>query len=308
MRKTSRAFSLIELSIVILIVGIIIAGITGSSSLVRKMRLNTASSLTKSSDVNSITGLKMWLETTAENSIINAAGSASLNNLDQISRWIDSNPQSTIKIDLSSTSTSRPTYISDSLGGIPAINFNGSQFLFNSSNVPLMANSKEYTIVVVWRRNSSASNTMYVISQGSVANNSMAALTYFSGDSYGFTGLYNDNYSLPTSTASRCNTGCITVLRVNANVATPSASTPAISFYVNSNSISNTTFSTTNSPSNLTLATNEIVVGARASDRSATEMTNGVISEVIVFDRALLNEEITSINAYLSKKYSIRLL
>jgi prepilin-type N-terminal cleavage/methylation domain-containing protein len=308
MKKTNRAFSLIELSIVVLIIGIIIAGVTGASSLVRKMRVSTAQSLTKSSDVNSISGLKMWLETTSENAMTNAGGSSSLNNGDEIAKWIDSNPQSTNKIDVSSISTNRPTYSLDGLGGIPAISFNGSQFLFNSSSVPLAANSREYTIVAVWRKNSAATNTMYVFSQGSVSNNAMAALTYhYFNNSYGFTGINNDNY-IASPVAARCNSGCITVLRVNANVSSPSASTPAVSIYVNSDTMSNTTYSTSNSPSNLALTTNEVVVGARAVDRSATEMTNGSISEVIIFDRALLNDEVRSVNSYLSKKYSIKLL
>ncbi|MBM3579156.1 MAG: prepilin-type N-terminal cleavage/methylation domain-containing protein [Alphaproteobacteria bacterium] len=39
MKKLNRAFSLIELSIVILIIGIIIAGVTAATSVASKMRL-----------------------------------------------------------------------------------------------------------------------------------------------------------------------------------------------------------------------------------------------------------------------------
>lgn len=50
------AFSLIELSIVILIVGILIAGVTQSSRMVGKSRIKTAKTLTQSSPVGSIKG------------------------------------------------------------------------------------------------------------------------------------------------------------------------------------------------------------------------------------------------------------
>jgi len=65
-KNFKKAFSLIELSVVVLIIGILIAGITQSSRLVRAMKLNTARSLTRSSDVNSIRNLTAWFDATAE--------------------------------------------------------------------------------------------------------------------------------------------------------------------------------------------------------------------------------------------------
>ena len=65
-----KAFSLIELSIVLLIIGILIAGVTQSSRLIEQFKLTSARSKTKSSPVNSITGLSMWLETTAIESFL----------------------------------------------------------------------------------------------------------------------------------------------------------------------------------------------------------------------------------------------
>ena len=64
--QLKKAFSLIELSVVVLIIGILIAGISQSSRLVRAMKLSTARSLTRSSDVNSIQNLTAWFDATAE--------------------------------------------------------------------------------------------------------------------------------------------------------------------------------------------------------------------------------------------------
>ena len=62
MSRSNKAFSLIELSIVILIVGILVAGVTSSSRLIKKMKLITAQNLTNSSPIHSIKGLALWLE------------------------------------------------------------------------------------------------------------------------------------------------------------------------------------------------------------------------------------------------------
>ena len=63
-----NAFSLIELSIVILIIGILVAGVTQSSRLVRQFTLNSARNITQGSPVYSILGLLTWVETTMASS------------------------------------------------------------------------------------------------------------------------------------------------------------------------------------------------------------------------------------------------
>ena len=67
-------FSLIELSIVIIIIGILVAGITQGSRIIKEARLKTAKTLTESSPVASIRDLTLWLDdikTHAKNSIKN---------------------------------------------------------------------------------------------------------------------------------------------------------------------------------------------------------------------------------------------
>jgi prepilin-type N-terminal cleavage/methylation domain-containing protein len=67
-KNTQKAFSLIELSIVILIIGILVAGVTQSSRLVNEIRLSSARSVTQSYPVYSIPGISSWIETTLESS------------------------------------------------------------------------------------------------------------------------------------------------------------------------------------------------------------------------------------------------
>jgi len=63
-----KAFSLIELSIVILIIGILFVGVTQSSRLINQMSLTTARNITQNSPVYSISGVVSWIETTSQQS------------------------------------------------------------------------------------------------------------------------------------------------------------------------------------------------------------------------------------------------
>ncbi len=142
MKISKKAFSLIELSIVILIIGIIIAGVTQSSRLVSKFKLSTARNLTASSPVSSIKGLMFWLEPTLESSFVQSE----TNDQTTITQWKDINPQggkfnaySGQRTDNTkftynaasggtSVNTRGPTYIENGLNSIPTLRFtnNGS--------------------------------------------------------------------------------------------------------------------------------------------------------------------------------------
>lgn len=98
MTKTTnqKAFSLIEISMVILVIGILIAGISQGIDLYDDYRLNSAQNLTKNSQVNRIPDLEMWLETTSENSLATGTSTFTDNpnpvDQDSIGRWNNINP------------------------------------------------------------------------------------------------------------------------------------------------------------------------------------------------------------------------
>ena len=93
--KIRQGFSLIELSIVILIVGILIAGVTTSSRLVKRMKITTAQNITQSSPVPSIKDLSVWYETTMDGSLLDIEKSDGT----PITIWYDGNLQSSFKYD-----------------------------------------------------------------------------------------------------------------------------------------------------------------------------------------------------------------
>ena len=114
-----RAFSLIELSIVILIIGILIAGVTQGSRILSQAKLNNARTLTKSSPVSSIKNLALWVESTSEESF----SDDNTEDGQEILTWYDLNPQTSAKNDFTGTTGTAPLYKTNIINGLPAAYF-----------------------------------------------------------------------------------------------------------------------------------------------------------------------------------------
>lgn len=140
--KNFKAFSLIELSIVILIIGILVAGVTQSSRLLRQVALSSAKSLTTSSPVHSISGLVSWYEPTLDKSFDEFEASDN----STVSKWYDINPTSSSKIDLIQTdATRRPTYTSNAVNGLPSLKFNGVNTYLKTNGFSPEQNSSSFS-------------------------------------------------------------------------------------------------------------------------------------------------------------------
>ncbi len=88
--KHSKAFTLIELSVIILIIGIMIAGTFIGSRLIAKSRLAAAESLARSSPVPGIKDNMLWLETSLSASI----DSSQENDGAAVTAWYDQSSNS----------------------------------------------------------------------------------------------------------------------------------------------------------------------------------------------------------------------
>jgi prepilin-type N-terminal cleavage/methylation domain-containing protein len=296
LKNKKLAFSLIELSIVILIIGILIAGVTQGSRLVRQSAIKAAQNLTRSSAVNSMPGLVLWLEPTLENTIISAANSTTPEDGDLVSSWNDINLQSTTLISVSQAiSANQPLYLANGINKLPAVKFsNSSNTRLSSNTVPLAAGASSYSLIAVWKPSLVTPASGYLIfSQGkassSSANNRQCGIYISPTSQYGFHGA-NNNYVYDTAVI---NTSYITVITVNNNLANN------ISIYTNSNT---PTTGASNNPGSLSLLAEAFSVGSVSYNNN---WFDGLISEVIIFDRMLKKSEITDINQYLSKKYAI---
>jgi prepilin-type N-terminal cleavage/methylation domain-containing protein len=291
-KKPSRAFSLIELSIVILIVGIIIAGVTQSSRLVNRAKINSARSATQSSPVASISGLSVWWETTREESF----GGSEPEDGATITNWIDINPQGTTKAQ--TTSTSAPTYKSNCINSLPCLNFNGSNFLnttISSADLGVSMTQISMFAVVMPQSLSNGTSRYFIITNGPWVS--------------GFVGLYVNQSSgglsnraaytnwgagavpIMTSTAvavgapyviSQTDNG--TSLRIFLNGGFSNAATPTVSIKGNSS---------------------EFYIGTYLNSGTRVEHFFGYIGEIIIFNRGLTTEERESVEEYLGKKWGV---
>lgn len=179
-----KAFSLIEISMVILVVGILIAGISKGIDMVYDMRLATARALTDKAPMFGMENLELWLETTSENSL--ATGTASFTNVanpsdkKEIGRWNDLNPTlinpNNKNHATQSTLAYQPLYIKDGINGLPALLFDGKSQAeggdFFSYNGNFLINS-DYTIFIVEARTSSKNDNFFLAGSSSSQHNNL---------------------------------------------------------------------------------------------------------------------------------------
>lgn len=272
-----KAFSLIELSIVILIIGILVAGVTQSSRLVRQFRLKTAQALTQNSPVASIKDLVMWFEASSATSIVEAEAEDGL----PVSTWYDINPQSITKYNVTqATANKRPLYSENVINGAPALKFDGTNdSLILSPEYTLNINQ---TSIVVFKPSTATENGM-ILSTTSNSGGRYQIIRY-QGDA-GLITTWNGIVYQPAITAS-----------ANAQIIAFVQSGSAVQFFSNGTALSAATVN------------NETYKFSQIGELDVNDQGpfDGYIAEIIIFDRALKLEERKAIEAYLGKKYGIR--
>jgi len=291
MRIESRnAFSLIESSIVILIIAILIAGITQSSRLVSQMRLNTARTLTQSAPVASMRNLVLWYETTSDKSFDDADqqdGTLATN-------WYDINLTATSKINASSSGAARPTYKTDCINNLPCLNFDGGDYM-DTVSLGVTSATMTYIAVINPTTISSSAYTSFVMTYGaySAGNNSVHFQIRTGADQNKFQfAPVNGSQSAISTAALVANTPYIL-----------SAIDNASNIVLYKNGASAVSVSTTSADKTLGV----LNIGSYNDGSTRSRYLTGYVGEIIIFDRALKAEERQSIESYLGKKWGIRI-
>ncbi len=156
-----RAFSLIEVAVVIIIIGVLVAGIFVSDNLITKSRLQMAVNLSKSSPINSIRDNVLWLETSLDSSL---KDTESFNDA-SITAWNSQN-NSGNKITVNAVGLG-PVY-ANTINRIPAVKFDASSVARPSVDNYLeiedasFLNKTDYTIFVLEKRQSNSSNNYFI--------------------------------------------------------------------------------------------------------------------------------------------------
>ncbi len=186
MKKQNKAFSLIELSIVVLVIGILIAGVIQGSRMLVDSRLKSARALTSSSPVAGIKDLALWLETTSAESFL----SSQAENGTQLTLWNDINPQVRNPFFARKTASASAKYVENSpVGGLPAVYLDGAvsgQFLLSTSSSSAVATAvptqNDFTFFVVSRTDfSKITVRSYIMDNGIDGSNGFSYSVFTSG-------------------------------------------------------------------------------------------------------------------------------
>jgi hypothetical protein len=294
-RSPSKAFSFLEISVVIMIIGLLISAILTGSEVSASAKLVHARSLTQNSPVASISGLALWLDTTSEKSfskLESKEGSA-------ISRWNDINPEASVSNYLSNssgTTSEHPTYKETCINGLPCLYFNGTTNNKITSPKQMGIRTKYISMFLVFTGSESATasyaSSVFSSNVGSAWDNNSGAfiLTTVANSSkyffYNMPGNYGVQY-----------TSCTPVASMNPKqgyiYGVIDDSSSSIFHYVNgvvANSVG---------------ANSGILTKTLGVVSIGNGSYQGNIGEVIIFTKALTANERKSVEQYLGKKWGI---
>lgn len=275
--KKNKAFSLIELSIVILIIGILVAGVTQSSRLVKQFRLQTAQQLTTNSPVNTISNLAFWIESIQTGSFQESEAQEGAS----LSRWIDINKITTEKATTTIAGVA-PVYRQSAINSLPAVQFNGNGcFFINHVNI-VSTTQKTFFVVFLETAKNSASGTYLYDNFVVPPQFAFILTTSFSGQMFGGASVVAGSIPLnkPHILTAVHNTGS-SFFRVNG-----------------------TESPRTNSGGNVMGVVTRLGGGACTY---VFDTFYGFIGEFIVFDRVLKPDEYLDVEKYLSAKWGIKM-
>lgn len=282
--KKHSAFSMLEMTIVLIILGIISAGVLKGSSMLNVAKVNVARSITNKSNVANIDGLVAWYET----SLIDSLKSSEAYNSGQISTWYDISPSSLIlkRNTLTRTASSSLTYVSSGINGLPSLNFS------SSANLTL---SQFY-------QGSSANNTIFIVFQPSVNSTvDRVLLDSYSSGSTSLIKFKNQNIYANRGTAD----AILGTTYDSANFAQNSPYIAAI--YLNGASskayVSNSATVVGNGGSNP--GSNQLTGLTIGTDKAGSNAFTGLISEIIIYNRPLPIKDRQDVFRYLASKYKI---
>lgn len=277
--KKRSAFSLLEISIVIMVTMILAVGVMQGRSIVAKAKLTAAKTQTTQSPVPNINDLVGWWETTSERSFdISEATDSST-----VSTWYDINPQGLAGANATQSSNAyRPTYKINADGGLPMLKFTSSVPNYLSLPDGTVPYENNYYTILIVSKTSCSSCTGQILYSGTEANNQSNSFYYNS------TSIQNSWYGdSVTASAGTTNLHIFSFTYNNGSGRT---------IYVDG------TQTTTNSNTSRNSTSANNMIGAKPGISQALD---GYIGEIIIYKRYLKTEERKSVEKYLSRKWGV---
>ncbi len=271
--KNFRAFSLIELSLVILVIGVLIVGITASSILIKKSRITNAQRLSENSPIAGIRATSLWLETSLDSSFVSQIDD---NSSIGSNSW---NDRSSSKISLTIAGSGADVVYANTINYIPGIKFsNGKYLTFDGS----FLNNTDYTISILEKRLATGTNYFLGDSSNSDANESILLgysldnqIVHSQGDS--------NSYNSSVSTYNQ------------------SKDYPRVFTFTHSTSDGNKTYINGYLAASDSNRTNHLT---NISTIALGKGYQGEIGEIAIFTKKLKNSERKDVEEYLAKKFN----
>ena len=307
-----KAFSLIEISVVIIIIGILIAGISNGIDLYQDYRLTSARNLTKNSVISRIPDLKLWLETTSEKAfkvgttanISDYKNIALPNDQQDIGVWQEDVATKYPQEIASQLNDFKPSYVKNGIGGLPSLYFDGKSNLggdFMSFDGSLLSVWEDgYTVFLVEKRASLGNPSFtpeYSILYQYILTSSANLIGYV--DSSWVRIMAPVGQYIKGNVNNKLNENRIHCYYHNNKILSSLSK-----IFINKKAISLSSSDSALSRSIGSIASGQI---ARFSPGWTLSDYSGLISEIIIFGRPLSDKELENIHLYLSNKYKIKL-
>ncbi|MFZ9469652.1 MAG: prepilin-type N-terminal cleavage/methylation domain-containing protein [Rickettsiales bacterium] len=319
-KKTIKGFSLIELSVVIVIVMVMIAGLLQSSRIIGSMRINTARNVTQSSAMPWVNYIVSWQDSTAED----AFKEEETDDGDKISRWNGAEVRYSDRINfIQNTADNQPMYKANGMFGLPSVLFDGTNDFFESErseqDVLTYRSASIFGAFEVTDVNSTDKRTIFFnpadtcgmeleISHNS--DNKSGNLAVSSNGGCGGT---------PNATSSPfgffVNNEKVILSIIIYSTPTDLGSTANIKFFKNgylqdSNQVGSNSYNSAiiNSLKSYSANYHKFYLGStKATENSIPKnFFKGIIGELIIFNRSVNNDDRKEIERYLGRKWGVK--
>jgi prepilin-type N-terminal cleavage/methylation domain-containing protein len=293
--KKKRGFTLLELSVVLLLVSALLVVVANSDEIIGSTRIYSAKSITKSSPITRMSNLVVWYETTMDQSF-----ETEVDDNFPIDRWNNLSPEASGNNAISPASptlpdpqTDRlPLYSEFAINGLPALEFQGEDvnannrdyFTFNGDKI---ANSN-YTVFVVEQRLNANDNKFFISGDGG----SSLDLGYLDSGTLQF---YHNNAGIGDDLSFEIGVFTQEIPRIHSF---QFHQTIGREYFLNGNK------EVSDSGVDALASYENAQIGRNAE---SADFYTGHIGEIIIFNKYLNNDDRIEVENYLSQKWKINL-
>ncbi len=278
----NRAFTLVELSIVLVIIALLIGGISIGTRLISGSRQVAAQNMSDRSPIFEIfnseleASVELWLDANDANTVKKDANGL-------VTEWRDKSKNE--RHALQATETNRPSAVSREFNGLTVIDFDGTDNYLSTQDTVLNPGSSDFSVFIVANFDSSG--------------NSENLLSQQDGTGTGRAYLRDSGSNVIESGVGGVSTTAQAIVTSKYQIysLTHDNSANEILIYTNNSSESASSIAAEQ-------ATGVLNIGAA---KSATNFLDGTIGEIIIFDKVLNSQERKEIYNYLTTKWNLEL-